>query len=282
MTNHEINKPTIFISHATSDGEFAEAVKQEIEKVFAKGVSIFSSSSPGAIPAGTDWLSDIEHRLDIAQAVIAIVTPISIERPWLWFEIGATWSNGRNGSCKIYPLCAPEVELSSLPAPLNRLQALSLGKVIDIKLLFEALIKQFGFGNISSLRATNISKRIPKYTNVKVKDIDLVDRYFYSGKYTVYSDEELAEIIDTQLFYRDYDGGILAAMDEWQKGREDLVRNGKLLHYKQIDNELELPPGTAKRLITSVAQRYNLVPYYKTDNVVRFTANKVETVKKKR
>jgi hypothetical protein len=282
MTNHEINKPTIFISHATSDGEFAEAVKQEIEKVFAKGVSIFSSSSPGAIPAGTDWLSDIEHRLDIAQAVIAIVTPISIERPWLWFEIGATWSNGRNGSCKIYPLCAPEVELSSLPAPLNRLQALSLGKVIDIKLLFEALIKQFGFGNISSLRATNISKRIPKYTNVKVKDIDLADRFFYSGKYTGYSDEELAEIIDTQLFYRDYDGGILAAMDEWQKGREDLVRNGKLLHYKQIDNELELPPGTAKRLITSVAKRYNLVPYYKTDNVVRFTTKKVETVKKKR
>jgi hypothetical protein len=50
MTNHEFNKQTLFISHATSDGEFAEAVKQEINKVFANGINIFSTSSPGAIP----------------------------------------------------------------------------------------------------------------------------------------------------------------------------------------------------------------------------------------
>ena len=38
MTNHKIEKPKLFISHATSDAEFANAVKQEIEKVFANGV----------------------------------------------------------------------------------------------------------------------------------------------------------------------------------------------------------------------------------------------------
>ena len=42
MINHEIKKPTLFISHATSDGEFAEAVKQEIDKVFANEINIFS------------------------------------------------------------------------------------------------------------------------------------------------------------------------------------------------------------------------------------------------
>ena len=39
------------------------------------------------------------------QAVIAIVTPVSIERPWLWFEIGATWGNGRQQKLKIYQEC---------------------------------------------------------------------------------------------------------------------------------------------------------------------------------
>src|SRR5687768_12559570 len=224
MTNHEIKKPTLFISHATSDGEFAEAVKQEIDRVFANGINIFSTSSPGAISAGNDWLNDIENRLNTAQAIIAIVTPVSIERPWLWFEIGATWLNGRKGECKIYPLCAQEINLSELPEPLSRLQALSLGKATDLKMLFEALIDQFGFGNIGSFRATNIIKRIPKYKNVKVKDVDLGDRVFYSGKYTGYSDEELEEIIDTDLFYSHDNTPLEASLMAWGTpvpGRED-------------------------------------------------------------
>lgn len=265
MTNHEIKKPTLFISHATSDREFAEAVKQEIDKVFANGINIFSTSSPGAIPAGNDWLNDIENRLNSAQAIIAIVTPVSIERPWLWFEIGATWLNGRKGDCRIYPLCAQEISLSELPEPLSRLQALSLGRATDLKMLFEELIKQFGFGNISSFRATNITKRIPKYKNVKVKDVDLGDRAFYSGKYTGYSDEELMEVIDSKLFY---------SKPEWEpmfdQGREDNVSLGKLIHFRQVDKDLELPSGTARRLLVLVAERYNLAPYQQTDNIIRF------------
>lgn len=203
MTSHEIQKPKIFISHATSDGEFANAIMQEIQKVFANGVEVFCTSSPSAIPVGSDWLQDIENKLVSTQAVIVIVTPVSIERPWLWFEIGATWSKGRNGDCGIYPLCAPEIELGTLPSPLDRLQALSMGKPTDLKILFEALIQQFGFGKISSFKATNITKRIPKYKDVKVKDVDLNEKILYFGPYTGYSDEELMEVIDTHLLRPD-------------------------------------------------------------------------------
>lgn len=277
MTNHEIKKPTLFVSHATSDGEFAEAVRQEIDKVFANGINVFSTSSPGAIPVGNDWLSDIENRLNSAQAIIAIVTPVSIERPWLWFEIGATWLNGRKGDCRIYPLCAQEINLSELPEPLSRLQALSLGKATDLKMLFEGLIKQFGFGNITSFRASNITKRIPKYKNVKVKDVDLGDRAFYSGKYTGYSDEELMEVIDSKVFYEKKDLMIM-----FDQGREDSIRFGKLIHFRQLDKDLELPPGTSRRLLVSVAERYKLVPYQQTDNIVRFQeAEKIKTSRKR-
>lgn len=282
MTNHEIKKPTLFISHATSDGEFAEAVKREIDKVFANGIDIFSTSSPGAIQAGNDWLNDIENRLNTAQAIIAIVTPVSIERPWLWFEIGATWLNGRKGDCKIYPLCAQEINLSELPEPLSRLQALSLGKATDLKLLFEALIMQFDFGNIASFRASNITKRIPKYKNVKIREVDLNDRTFYSGKYTGYSDQELAEIIDTDLFYKDENVPFEKRSMSWDPhGREDEIKLGKLLHFREVDKNLELPPGTAKRLLILVAQRYNLEPYYQTENVVRFRETRgIDTTKR--
>jgi hypothetical protein len=270
MTTHEIQKPKLFISHSTTDSEFANAVKQEIDKAFANGVDVFSTSSPGTIPVGADWLKDIETKLNTTEAIIIIVTPVSIESPWVWFELGATWLKGREGHCKIYPLCAPEIELGNLPSPLDRLQALSMGKATDLKLLFEALIQQFGFGKISSFKAANIIKRIPKYKDVKIKEVDLAEKRFYSGKYSGYSDEELMEIIDTALFlpddhnHKEYPSLYL--------GREDLIRNGKLLHYRQLDRQLDLPPGTAKRLLIPVAERYHLVPQYENENVIRFMA----------
>jgi len=271
MTEHLIKKPTLFISHASSDGEFANAVKQEVEKVFANGISVFCTSSPGAISVGIDWLSDIEQKLGIAQAVIAIVTPVSIERPWLWFEIGATWSKGRSGDCKIYPLCAPEIKLSNLPSPLDRLQALSMGKAADLKLLFDALISQFGFGKISSFRAANITSRIPKYKDVKVVETDLNEKIFYSGRYTGYGDDELREVIDTRLFLPDEQSRM--KFPSINQDREDLISNGKLLQFRTIDSNLDLPPGTAKRLLNSVAERYGLVPKMEMENIIRYTRN---------
>jgi len=272
MTEHKIDKPVIFISHATSDDEFANAVKQEIEKVLANGVAVFCTSSPGAIAVGEDWLSGIEQKLGISKAIIAIITPVSIERPWLWFEVGASWSKGRTGECHIYPLCAPEIDMSALPSPLDRLQALSMGKAIDLKLLFEALIKQFGFGRISSFKASNITKRIPKYKDVKIADTDLNEKTFYSGRYAGYSDEELMEVIETQFFQPDEENYV--KYSSFHTDREDLIHNGKLIHFRQVDQKLDLPPGTARRLLNQVAARYKLKPILEKDNVVRYGGRK--------
>jgi hypothetical protein len=272
MSEHQIVKPTVFISHASTDADFANALKQEIDKVFANGVIVFCTSSPGAISAGTDWLGQIEQTLESAKAVIAIVTPVSIDRPWLWFEVGATWSRGKQRDCKIYPVCASEIDLGALPSPLDRLQALSMGKAADLKLLFQALIDQFGFGKLSSFRATNITSRIPKYKDVKVKEIDLNGYALYSGKYTGYNDDELIEVIDTELVAPDEEKFQNSHM--LYLGREDLIHNGQLQHYRQIDRRLDLPPGTAKRLLKDVAARYNLAPDYENANVVRFRSRR--------
>jgi hypothetical protein len=266
MSDRHLPKPGVFISHASTDAEFANAIKHEIEKVFANGVSVFSTSSPGTIAVGSDWLAEIEKRLESAKAVVAVVTPVSIERPWLWFEIGATWAKGRTDQTRIYPLCVPEVDMADLPAPLDRLQALSLGKAADVKLFFQQLIEQFGFGKLASVRPTNIIGRIPKYRTVKIKDIDLNEYTLYSGKYTGYDDDELMEVIDTELFAPD----VQKAEDHYIYGREELIHNGKLLHFRQIDRTLDLPPGTARRLIKSVAERHSLTFEHESANVIRF------------
>ena len=164
------------------------------------------------------------------------------------------------------------VALSSLPAPLDRLQALSMGKVADLKLLFDALITQFGFGKITSFRATNITSRIPKYKDVKVVETDLNEKVFYSGRYTGYSDNELAEVLDTTLFRPDEEK--FGKFTTMYQDREDLIHNGKLLHFRETDRKLDLPPGTAKRLMNVVAKRYGLEPEVEMDNLVRYKAKR--------
>lgn len=272
MPDHKIQKPNLFISHASSDGEFANVLKAEIEKVFADGINVFSTSSPGAIGASNDWLQTIETRLGVAQAVIAIVTPLSIERPWLWFEVGASWLRARSNQLSIYPLCAPEIDFAELPSPLDRLQALSMGKAIDLKLLFEGLIGQFGFGKISSFKASNIIKRLPKYASVKIAEVDMNERQLYSGKYSGYTDEELMEVLNTELLGREIDS--IVNYPVLHTGRESSLYRGKLVHFRQMDKRLELPPGTCRRLLISAATPYGLEPEFLRDNIVRFAPTK--------
>ena len=147
-----------------------------------------------------------------------------------------------------------------------------MGKAADLKLLFDALISQFGFGKISSFRASNITSRIPKYKDVKVVEADLNEKIFYSGRYTGYGDEELSEVIDTLLFQPDEEKR--RQFSTLYKDREDLIHNGKLLHFREIDRKLDLPPGTAKRLLNEVAERYGLKPEIEMDNLVRYKATR--------
>lgn len=265
MSDHKIEKPVVFISHASSDAVFADAVVSELNKVFANGIDVYCTSSPGAIPAGQDWLSDIENKLKNAKAVIALVTPISIDRPWLWFEIGATWGKGREGECQIYPLCTKEVDISHLPAPLNRLQALSLGKAADLKILFEALIQQFGFGEIKAFKATNLISRIPKYEKVAATAIDNQERKFYSGKYTGYTDAELSDVLNEYFVNKHYRN-----IGEFRESRENNIFYGMLVHFKEIDQKLDLPPGTSKKFLASLVADYGHIPIKETDNTIRF------------
>ncbi len=173
MVANKLRKPTLFISHATYDAEFANAVKQEIETVFAKGIHVYSTSSPGSVAAGKDWLEDMETRLEAAQAVVVIITPVSIKRPWLWFELGATWLKSRRGKSAIYPLCAPGMNALDIPEPLNRLQLLAVDRRGDLRRFFKALITQFGFGNLSSFRPSRINESIPSYEELKIAAADL-------------------------------------------------------------------------------------------------------------
>jgi hypothetical protein len=263
-----IDKPVIFISHAATDRPIAEIIKSELDRVFANGVHVFASSVPGVMKPGVDWLNEIRENLENATAVVVLITPVSINRPWIWFEVGAYWSRLQKGSGRIYPLCAPEIDLSDLPEPLNRLQALSLGKAEQVKFFFQELCDKFGFGNMKGFKGGAITKRLPKYTALKIDQSDIITGTIYSGPYEGYSDGELEDIIDENYIYKDLKNQ--KQYTTLYKYRDESIFNGKLIHYQLVDEKLKLPPGTSKRLLKKVAARYNLKVDKEGANTINF------------
>jgi len=261
-------KPVIFISHASTDKSVANILKQEIEIVFGDEIEVFVSSLPGSIEPGSDWLKAIQKKLDSATIVVVLITPISINRPWIWFEIGASWLKMTETRRKIFPLCAPEIEMGSLPEPLSRLQALSLGKIDDIKQFFRSLRDVIGFGEIKNLKPTRIKSNLPKsWSQLKIDEKDLDAGTLYTGPYRGYSDDELMEIIDQNFFEPQ-----LKLKDPFSDmlGEKRSISDGKLIHFKNVDEVYHLPPGTAKKFLIDVARRYDLEPYKEWENSIMF------------
>jgi TIR domain len=261
-----IDKPTVFISHAATDEPIANVVREEIRRIFSDGVEVFASSVPGVIEPGAEWLTSIRDSLTAATAVIVIVTPTSVNRPWVWFEVGASWSKMEEGEGRIIPVCVPEIDKGALPEPLGRLQAMSLGKASETKEIFRALVDQFGFGSLKGFRHAAIKSKLPKYGDLTVADIDLRSGTIYDGPYEGYSDEELQEVIDDQI-----------VMPAWNtRGRDKLIHSpnlfgGQLLHFRQVDERYWLPPGTAQRLLRdAVLERYETEVIFETENAIRF------------
>jgi hypothetical protein len=262
-------KQVIFFSHASTDKTVANILKQEIEAVFDDGVEVFVSSIPGSIEPGSDWLDRIQKKLNDATIVIVLITPISINRPWIWFEIGASWLKMIEKERNIYPLCAPEIDLGSLPEPLSRLQALSLGKTDDIKSFFKSLRNVFGFGETKDLKIPRIKSDLQKaWSQLKIDEKDLDVGTIYTGPYHGYSDDELQEIISQDFFVPNLEQDELLMSSIIDK---ITIPTGKLLHFNRIDEEFQLPPGTAKRLLIEVAARFNLRPAKQWENSVMFT-----------
>lgn len=261
-------KPLVFISHAATDSEFARAITNELAAVFQDRIQVFCASSPNAIEPGADWLFDVEAALSVARAALVVVTPTSIVRPWVWFELGATWQQGRARACRIIPVCVPEVDLATLPAPLNRLQALSLAKQADIRNLFEVLCSDLSCGDVSRLQVPRLLAALPRYDGVELSEVDVGGHYVYSGKFAGYSDAELMEVLDTKLFSPDELNWCKFRI--FAAPREELIGRGKLLLYREIDATLDLPPGSAKRLLKVVADRFYLRPTFETENAIRF------------
>jgi hypothetical protein len=81
----------IFISHDTRDAAIAEAFSALLKSVSAGVLKSFRSSDKKGnqgIEFGVEWYPEIMKKLEVASDVVCLLTPNSVNRPWILYEAG--------------------------------------------------------------------------------------------------------------------------------------------------------------------------------------------------
>src|SRR4051794_26116467 len=121
----------VFLSHADTDSALAGGVRDELRRVRPE-LEGFVSSIPGAIPTGTDWLFEIKRQLKAADAYLALLTPSSVQRHWVWYESGAAFMTDK----RFIGVCACGLKKAAVPSPLNGQQLLSFDSAEETQQVF--------------------------------------------------------------------------------------------------------------------------------------------------
>jgi hypothetical protein len=125
----------IFISHSGEDTWVARHIAKEINLLGAK-----SFLDEADIDVGAEFEEDIREFLDKADALLVLVTPWSLERPYVWAEIGAAWIRRIPIIVVLHGLSVKEFQsLPNAPVFLKKRDVIHLN---DIDQYFEQLGKR--------------------------------------------------------------------------------------------------------------------------------------------
>jgi len=151
MSNHQL-----FLSHIHEEKELAVLIKNAIEEEFSGFVDVFVSSDGSSIPAGSNFLKRIEDGLVNCIGALYLISPISVKRNWINFELGAVWIRNaisiRSGDKEIpaIPLCHSDMSPSSLPQPIGNLNAITANQASQLEFAFRSI--QTAVGGKGTLR----------------------------------------------------------------------------------------------------------------------------------
>ena len=118
----------VFISYAVGVSGMADELRGDLE---GNGLRCFMAEKD--IQAATEWQDSIRMALMGSKRILVLLTPRSINRPWVLMETGAAWALGK----PLIPALS-HVAASELIDPIRRYQ----GRVIETTAQRQALVKE--------------------------------------------------------------------------------------------------------------------------------------------
>jgi hypothetical protein len=110
----------VFLSHATADKWIARALCEKIEET---GADTFRDDRD--IKSGDDIPDEIRREIIRSQELVILLSPDSVNRPWVLLEAGAFW--GRRSNARIVAVLC-HVELDTIPDMIKTKKAISINQ----------------------------------------------------------------------------------------------------------------------------------------------------------
>jgi len=113
----------LFVGYYSPEQSEAEDLETHLRSVLSEeGIEIFLASSWESIEPGDLWEGKLIEQLKTADALLVLMSPDALTRPWINFEIGVAWALGT----RILFLCHRGLRPDGLPRPYSSVQALDL------------------------------------------------------------------------------------------------------------------------------------------------------------
>lgn len=133
----------LFLSHDSRDRQRATVLATMINRMTLSQISVWHSSDTtgtGGLQPGQVWLDEIRSRLSSSKAIVSLLTPTSVARPWLLFESGF---GAANTNCDVIPVCVGIDSFTDVPFPLAMYQAYLLSDYESLKRFAQKLLSRY-------------------------------------------------------------------------------------------------------------------------------------------
>lgn len=136
-------KKTVFLSHSHVDRDIAKCFSLMIERVTLSQLQMWVSTDERGergIVVGDNWLEKVRSKLQECQAIIPLITPNSINRPWIYFESGF---GAGIGNVDIIPVCIYIDTKGKIPSALTSYQTFHLSNIDQTYNFLRKLLAKF-------------------------------------------------------------------------------------------------------------------------------------------
>jgi hypothetical protein len=147
MSDVDDRRP-VFISHSATDVKLADALRFAFDDLFGRGhflIHYSSSKDEGGVKAGTDWFQWIVDRVQNCDVAFVLLTPTSVQRPWIPWEAGAVYGSALTSAGdddRVIPLLF-QITSDELPSPFQQVQVERGDTKADVRKVFSDLLIRF-------------------------------------------------------------------------------------------------------------------------------------------
>lgn len=154
-----------FLSHYNRDRDIAEILSDMLRRISLREIDTWfssDSSATGGFQPGDIWFNEILSKIQSSKAVVALLTPNSISRPWIYFEsgIGLAMEN-----CSVIPVCVG-IKRDTVAAPLGAYQCFQLADYPSLKEFTAKLLQKFGVHFDEELSKPILERTVSRLSNL--------------------------------------------------------------------------------------------------------------------